>query len=147
MLARPRVAMGTTFAVGEVMRPMRPPSSRPGLKKPAPQDPVVLAVHLDQEARPELEEAAAAQGLRVLSVRHLQAACAALAAQQVALVIADAATRPWDREVLVEHAMRCGATVLWIEEYLSRDFIEDALQGMVVARGRGPHWRGGAHAS
>jgi hypothetical protein len=47
-------------------------------------------------------------------VRHLQAACAALRANPGAILVASVAIRPWDRQVVEEHAARSGTTILWV---------------------------------
>lgn len=121
--------------------------NKPGLKKAPNAVPIVLALGLHHDVRPSLEDAAASFGLRVLCVRHLQAACAALASQQVAVVLADENTRPWDREVLLEHTARLGIGIVWVEAELAHDFMRDVLHMFVTSRGRTPHWRGAVHAS
>lgn len=119
----------------------------PGPKKARYDAPIVLAVRLHPDVKPALEECASAHGLRVMCVRHLQAACSALASQPIAVVLADESTRPWDREVLREHADRAGIAIVWVEAELAHDFLTDVVRMYVASRGRSPHWRSSQHAS
>jgi hypothetical protein len=90
--------------------------------------PTVLAVHLGADLRDFVEDAAAQAGLRLVGVRHLQAACAALAANPCVAVLADEGLPSWDRAVLTEHAARHGATVSWLDSYAAYDLVGDILR-------------------
>lgn len=118
----------------------------PGPKKIGADAPVVLAVSLHVDVRSTLEAVAAAQGLRLISARHLQAACSALASQRVAVVFADESMRPWDQEVLREHASRTEIGIVWVEAEIPHDLITDVIRMYVSSKGRTPHGRGAAYA-
>jgi len=119
----------------------------PGIKKIGADAPVILAVGLHRDVRPPLELAAAAHGLRVVFARHLNAACTALEAQPVAVVLADESTRPWDQEVLREKAAAAQVGIVWVEAELAHDFMVDVIRMYVHSRGPAPQWRGAAYAS
>ena len=61
-------------------------------------------------------------------VKHLQAACMALKAHPQAFLIASATIRPWDREVLEEHAARAGTTLRWVSSPMETDDIGAAVR-------------------
>jgi hypothetical protein len=46
--------------------------------------------------------------------KHLYAACAALEAFASAILVVSTSIRPWDRDVIEEHASRVKAPVLWV---------------------------------
>ena len=61
-------------------------------------------------------------------VKHLQAACAALKAHPRALLVASVAVRPWDREIVEEHAARAGTTVHWVGHEEAANDIERSIR-------------------
>jgi len=65
-----------------------------------------------------------------VEVKHLQAACSAIAAHPISMIVASAgAIRPWDREVLDDHAARAGVTVRWVTEEDDGDRVADEVRG------------------
>ncbi len=117
---------------GPTRRSTPPPG--PGVKKVGSDAPAILAVRFDPERRAELEDNAADVGMRVVSVRHLQAACSALLGHSFALVLANGSLPSWDRDVLLEHAARQGTTVTWLDDDDGLDAVIDALREAATAR-------------
>ncbi len=76
----------------------------------------------------ECQDLAAELRLGRSEVKHLQSACAALEAHPRAFVVASAAIKPWDRQILEEHAGRAGTTLRWV------DGEDDVLDVMALAR-------------
>lgn len=56
------------------------------------------------------------QGLaQFVAVRDLQAACRVLAKSKTDVIVGSTTIRPWDRTVLIEHAIAAGVTVEWAD--------------------------------
>jgi hypothetical protein len=66
------------------------------------------------EVASECTLAAAERGVARAEVKHLQAACAALRAHPRAMMVASSTLRPWDREVIEDHAARAGTPLRWV---------------------------------
>jgi hypothetical protein len=91
-------------------------------------DGVVLAFGIPPHAKAPLQDVAASVGLRVLEVRHLNAACSALAMQPCVLVVASTEVRSWDKVVLEDHGTRTGVPVAWVEPDATYDVAERAVR-------------------
>ncbi len=76
----------------------------------------------------ECEDLAAELRLGRSEVKHLQSACAALEAHPRAFVVASAAIKPWDRQILEEHADRAGTALRWV------DGEDDVMDVMALTR-------------
>jgi hypothetical protein len=110
--ARPCLAPAATC-----MHSSRPPLlARPprGAAAVAPPPPALILYGLAPDVSAECERIATELRLARAEVKHLQAACVALKAHPRAMVLASATIRPWDREVVEEHAGRAGATLRWV---------------------------------
>lgn len=49
-----------------------------------------------------------------VEAKHLFAACTALSAFESAMLVVSTTIRPWDRDVIVEHARKAKASILWV---------------------------------
>jgi hypothetical protein len=49
-----------------------------------------------------------------VEAKHLYAACTALHAFENAMLVVSTTIRPWDRDVIVEHARSVKASVVWV---------------------------------
>lgn len=78
--------------------------------------PTVIVYSVGPDLKRECEQVATELGIGRIEVKHLQAACAALAAHPRAFVVASVAIKSWDRHVLQDHADRAGATLRWVDE-------------------------------
>ncbi len=67
-----------------------------------------------EEVARECALAATELGVARAEVKHLQAACLALKAHPRAMMVASMAVRPWDREVIEDHAARAGTPLRWV---------------------------------
>ena len=74
----------------------------------------VILYAVPSEVASECTLAASAVGVARAEVKHLQAACAALKAHPRAMMIASSQIRPWDREVVIDHAARAGTPLHWV---------------------------------
>ncbi|GAC1524006.1 MAG: hypothetical protein NVS3B10_23610 [Polyangiales bacterium] len=74
----------------------------------------VILYGVTSEVAAECSLAAAEQGVARAEVKHLQAACSALKTHPRAMMIASLQIRPWDREVIEDHAVRAGAPLRWV---------------------------------
>lgn len=80
----------------------------------APPPPSLILYGVAPDVAAECEGIATELRLARTEVKHLQAACAALKAHPRAILIASAAIRSWDREVIEEHAIRAGIPLRWV---------------------------------
>lgn len=74
----------------------------------------IILYGVTSEAATECSLAASELGVARAEVKHLQAACAALKAHPRAMMIASSHLRPWDREVIEDHAVRAGTPLRWV---------------------------------
>jgi hypothetical protein len=74
----------------------------------------VILYGVTGEVATECTLAASEVGVARAEVKHLQAACAALKAHPRAMMIASSQIRPWDREVIADHAARAGTPLRWV---------------------------------
>lgn len=81
------------------------------------------------EVAAECEDIANELHIARAEVKHLQAACMALKAHPQAFLVASASIRPWDREVLEEHAARAGTTLCWVTSAMDADEIGASVRG------------------
>ena len=88
----------------------------PGVKPPraAPNVPAVVTFGMTMAAQKEVDQLAHELGFSYVAVRDLRAACLALDRDGPAIVVAAAASKPWDRQVLDEKAMARGVDVHWV---------------------------------
>lgn len=74
----------------------------------------IILYGLPPEVATECTLAASELGVARAEVKHLQAACAALKTHPRAMMIASSRIRPWDREVIEDHAVRSGTPLRWV---------------------------------
>ena len=86
-------------------------------RAPVPAKPLltVILYGVTGEVATECSLVAAALGVARAEVKHLQAACSALKAHPKAMMVASRAIRPWDREVIEDHAARAGTPLRWVD--------------------------------
>jgi hypothetical protein len=87
-------------------------AARPRATVPTP--PAVILYALPEDVADECERVATEMRLARAEVKHLQAACVALKSHPRAMLVAGANIRPWDREVVEEHAARAGVPLRWV---------------------------------
>ena len=92
------------------------PRVRARARAQAPAQPLltVILYGVTSEVASECALAASEVGVARAEVKHLQAACSALKAHRRAMMIASSQIRPWDREVIEDHAARAGAPLRWV---------------------------------
>jgi hypothetical protein len=74
----------------------------------------IILFGVSGEVANECTLAAAELGVARAEVKHLQAACSALKAHPRAMMVASRTIRPWDREVIEDHAVRAGTPLRWV---------------------------------
>lgn len=74
----------------------------------------IILYGVTSEVATECSLAAAELGVARAEVKHLQAACSALKAHPRAMMVASSRIRPWDREVIEDHALRAGTPLRWV---------------------------------
>jgi hypothetical protein len=61
------------------------------------------------------ERVATELGLARMDVKDLRTACAALEVPRPAILVASTAVKPWDRDIVEDHAARAEVPVKWVE--------------------------------
>ena len=74
----------------------------------------IILYGVTSEVAAECSLAASELGVARAEVKHLQAACSALKAHPRAMMVASSQIRPWDREVIEDHAVRAGTPLRWV---------------------------------
>lgn len=74
----------------------------------------IILYGVTSEVATECTLAASELGVARAEVKHLQAACSALKAHPRAMMVASSQLRPWDREVIEDHAVRAGTPLRWV---------------------------------
>jgi hypothetical protein len=92
------------------------PRVRPRTRAQVPAKPTltIILYGVPTEVATECSLAASELGVARAEVKHLQAACSALKAHPRAMMIASLGIRPWDREVVEDHAVRSGTPLRWV---------------------------------
>jgi hypothetical protein len=117
---RPVVALPSTTRLGH-RGPLAPlaratnRSSTPPLAAGATAPLAVILYGVPADVAAECERVAGELRLARSEVKHLQAACVALKAHPKAMLVASSSIRPWDREVVEEHAARAGIPLRWVD--------------------------------
>jgi sarcosine oxidase gamma subunit len=99
--------------------------------------PTILLFALGESAKAEGQRIATELGLARMELKDLRAACAALKVQRPALLVASTSLKPWDREIVEDHAAKAEVPVRWVgpDDWHS---IDDAVRGWIMdARQRG----------
>lgn len=94
----------------------------------------VIVYGASLEIAAECESVATEMHLARAEVKHLQAACTALKAHPRAFLVASDAVRPWDHQVLEEHAARAGATLRWVTSGREADDVGAAVRAGATGR-------------
>jgi hypothetical protein len=134
VLAVERVVMNM-FAPSRRLTPLPVRGRAPHGHLVSPIAVVLYATRPDVAVR--CEEAATELRIAHAEAKHLQAACSAIAAYGRAMVIAsEEGVRPWDREVLDDHAARAGVPVRWVRGDEEAETIADELRSWVAVEAR-----------
>jgi len=109
--SRPDMLPMPSFSVAAAYSHMR----TRGRAQPPPKPLLTVILYgVTGEVATECTLAASEVGVARAEVKHLQAACAALKAHPRAMMIASSQIRPWDREVIIDHAARAGTPLRWV---------------------------------
>ena len=104
--------------------PVTPINRRKGSDWP---DRYALVFGLPRELASDIRSVAQELAIGVAEPAHLQAACRALAQYPGALLLLSPSLKPWDKDVVLDHASRARAEVVFVD----RATAEDARGGVV----------------
>lgn len=89
---------------------------RAALLENAHAHPRVVLYVTDAATSAQCVTAARSASVAVIEVKHLQAACAALALGPAPMLVVSRSVKWWDRTVIEEHAARAAAPIRWVSE-------------------------------
>lgn len=102
--------------------------------------PTLLLFGLDPRATADAENIVREFGIASAEVNDLRAACAALVVERPAMLLASTALKPWDREIIEEHAARASIPLTWVEAN-DAHVVDDAVRRWVTSITRHPRYR------
>lgn len=102
-----------------------------------PSDVAIVLYGVRDDVLAECDRLATALSVARVEVKHLQAACSALSSHPSAVVVASSEiVKPWDREVLDDHAARIGVPIRWVDAHEDGDHVAEEVRGLLEARVR-----------